>query len=350
MAQQAISTRTKNLPARFDTVHFGFYDAALAPVLDIESGDEILINTVSADPEHDVPARWLPPQIHDIFARAQRGPGPHILSGPILIRGARPGHVLEIDILDIRLTQPYGYNNVSPLKGMFGTEAPIKKTTIIPIDIDNSRAEVAPGLWVPTQPFFGQMAVAPPREWGRLDSRPPNKYGGNLDNKELRSGARLWLPVWNEGALFSVGDGHAAQGDGEINQTAIETSLDGHFRITLRTDFTLELPLAATSGHFITMGFHKDLDEAARIAMRIMIGLLEKFYGMKFHDAYRLCSVAADMHVTQFVNGNRGIHVLLARTVLQQLPCKLDFFAGMPAMPSAAAKETSKAGGSITEK
>ena len=347
-ALQGTSTRTKNLRARFDTVHFGFYDAALAPVFEIESGDDILINTVSADPTHDVPAQWLPPEIHDIFARAQREAGPHILTGPIMVRGAQPGHVLEIDILDIRLTQPYGYNNVSPLKGMFGNEAPIKQTTIIPIDIDNGRAEVVQGLWVSTRPFFGQMAVAPPREWGRLDSRPPNKYGGNLDNKELGPGARLWLPVWNEGALFSVGDGHAAQGDGEINQTAIETSLDGYFRIALRTDFALELPLAATPDNLMTMGFHEDLDDAARIAMRTMIGLLEKHYGMKFHDAYRLCSVAADMRVTQFVNGNRGIHVLLARDVLQQLPCKIDLFAGMPAMPSAGSKGTAKTRGSLT--
>jgi acetamidase/formamidase len=348
MALQGTGTRTRDLRARFGTVHFGFYDATLEPVFEIESGDEILINTVSADPAHDVPAQWLPAEIHDIFARAQRGAGPHILTGPILMRGAQPGHVLEIDILDIRLTQPYGYNNVSPLKGMFGNEAPIAKTTIIPIDIDNGRAEVAPGLWVPTRPFFGQMAVAPPREWGRLDSRPPNKYGGNLDNKELRPGTRLWLPVWNAGALFSVGDGHAAQGDGEINQTAIETSLDGLFRVTLRTDFALELPLAATPEHLMTMGFHEDLDDAARIAMRTMIGLLEKHYGMKFHDAYRLCSVAADMRVTQFVNGNRGIHVLLARDVLQQLPCKLDFFAGMPAMPPAGSNGNAKARGSLT--
>jgi len=348
MALQGTSKRTKNLRARFDTVHFGFYDAALAPVLEIESGDDISINTVSADPAHDVPAQWLPAEIHDIFARTQREAGPHILTGPILVRGAQPGHVLEIDILDIRLTQPYGYNNVSPLKGMFGNEAPIKQTTIIPIDIDNGRAEVAPGLWVPTQPFFGQMAVAPPREWGRLDSRPPNKFGGNLDNKELRPGARLWLPIWNEGALFSVGDGHAAQGDGEINQTAIETSLDGYFRIALRTDFALELPLAATPNHLMTMGFHEDLDDAARVAMRTMIRLLEKHYGMKFHDAYRLCSVAADMRVTQFVNGNRGIHVLLARDVLQQLPCEIDLFAGMPAMPSAGSKGNAKARSSLT--
>jgi acetamidase/formamidase len=345
-ALQEKDRRIKNLNARFDTVHFGFYDAGLPPVMEVESGEAVFITTLSADPAHDVPAQWLPPEIHDIFTRAQRGPGPHILTGPILIRGARAGDVLQIDILDIRLTQRYGYNNVSPLKGMFGTRAPIKKTAIIPIDIDGGRAEVVPGLWVSTRPFFGQMAVAPPPEWGRLDSRPPNKFGGNLDNKELCRGARLWLPIWAEGALFSVGDGHAAQGDGEVNQTAIETSLEGYFRLTLRTDFALELPLAATPDHLITMGFHENLDEAARIAMHSMIDLLEKHCGMKFHDAYRLCSIVADMRVTQFVNGNRGIHVMFPRMLLRQLPCRIEFFAGMPISMSAADKKVAKSRGS----
>lgn len=320
----------KHLPARFDTVHFGFHDATLDPVLEVDSGDEVVVNTVSADPAHDVPAHWLPPQIHDIFAHAKRGTGPHILTGPIAVRGARSGQVLQVDILDIRLTQPYGYNIVSPVKGMFGTETPTQKTTIIPIDLETGVADVAPGLRVPTRLFFGQMGVAPPREWGRLDSRPPNKYGGNIDNKELLPGTRLFLPIWTDGALFSVGDGHAAQGDGEVNQTAIETSLDGHFRLSLRSDFAIEWPLAVTPDHLMTMAFHEDLDDAARIAMRIMIGLLERHYAMQFHDAYRLCSIAADMRVTQFVNGNRGIHVLLARDLLRQLPCILDLFERLP--------------------
>jgi acetamidase/formamidase len=320
----------KQVPAHFNTVHFGFHDATLAPILTIESGEDILIRTVSADPSHEVPAEWLPEQIYDIHSRAQRGTGPHILTGPIAVNGAKPGDVLQVDIVDIRLTQPYGYNVVSPLKGMFGTETPLQKTTIIPIDLETGLAEIAPGLRVTTRPFFGQMGVAPPKAWGRLDSRPPNKHGGNIDNKELISGTRLFLPVWVEGALFSVGDGHAAQGDGEINQTAIETSLDGHLRLSLRNDFTLDWPLAATREHLMTMAFHEDLDDAARIAMRTMIGLLERIYGMDFHAAYRFCSIAADMRVTQFVNGNRGIHVLLARSLLTQLPCKLDFFTAMP--------------------
>ncbi len=314
----------KKLPATADTVHIGFFDAGLKPVIEIGSGEEVLVHTVSADPQHDVPAEWLPPGIADIHARAPRGLGPHILTGPIAVRDAGPGDVLQIDILDIRMTQPYGYNNVYPLKGMFGSEEPRQITTIIPIDLESGQAEVVRGLRIPTRPFFGQMAVAPPPEWGRYDSRPPNRHGGNLDNKELIPGTTLFLPVWVEGALFSVGDGHAAQGDGEINQTAIETSLDGHFRLTVRNDLSADGPFAITPEHVMTMGFHEDLDDAARLAMRDMIALLEAG-GLSFHEGYRLCSVAADMRVTQFVNGNRGVHVMVPRAIFRQLQTPPNF-------------------------
>jgi acetamidase/formamidase len=163
------------------------------------------------------------------------------------------------------------------------------------------------------------MGVAPPHERGRIDSRPPNKHGGNIDNKELLPGARLFLPVWVDGALFSVGDGHGLQGDGEANQTAIETSLQGRLRLSVRHDLKAELPFAVTPESVITMGFHDDLDQAARIAMREMIRMLEVHCGLDFHDAYRLCSLVADMRITQFVNGNRGVHVMLARQVLDKL-------------------------------
>lgn len=315
----------RHLNATCDTVHFGFYDAILPPVLEIESGEEISISTVSAHPDDDVPAEWLPSEVHDIYARALRGTGPHILTGPIAVRNSQPGDVLQVDIREIRLTQPYGYNIVSPLKGMFGTESSIFKTTIIPIDLKTGLAEVVPGVQLPTRPFFGQMGVAPPRDWGRLDSRPPNKFGGNIDNKELLPGTRLFLPIWVEGALLSVGDGHAAQGDGEVNQTAIETSLQGQLRLSIRRDLQIDLPFAATRDHLMTMAFNESLDNAARLAMRSMIRLLETHYGLCFQDAYRLCSVAADMRVTQFVNGNRGIHVLLPLAPLAGLASRPGF-------------------------
>jgi acetamidase/formamidase len=315
----------RRLNATAETVHFGFYDAALPPVFEVESGEEFWVATVSADPTHDVCPDWIPATIPEIFEGAPRGTGPHILTGPIAIAGAAAGDVLQIDILDIRLTQPYGYNIVSPLKGMFGSEHPTQLTTIIPIDLNTGIARVTDRVSLATAPFFGQLAVAPPHAWGRLDSRPPSRYGGNLDNKDLRPGTRLFLPIAVPGALFSVGDGHAAQGHGEINQTAIETSLDGRFRLTVRRDFQIEWPMAVTPSHLMTMAVNEDLDDAARLAMRSMIGLLERHYRMPFHDAYRLCSIAADMHVTQFVNGNRGIHVMLPRALLSEMTMEPDF-------------------------
>ena len=306
----------KYLKATHQTVHRGFYDATLPPVLEIDSGEEITVSTISAKPTDNVPPEWLPPEVHDIFARSPKGSGPHIMTGPIAVRGAHPGDVLQVDILGIRLTQPYGYNVTHPLTGMFGMDVPTNQTVIIPIDLRTGLAEVVAGIKIPTRPFFGHLGVAPPREWGRVDSRPPFKFGGNLDNKELIPGTRLFLPIWNEGALFSVGDGHAAQGDGEVNQTAIETSLEGRFRLTLRQDLKIDLPFAATPDSLMTMGFDESLDNAARIAMRKMIELLDAHYGLAFHDAYRLCSVAADMRVTQFVNGSRGIHVMFPRAIL----------------------------------
>jgi acetamidase/formamidase len=259
----------------------------------------------------------------DFFARAARLRTAH--PDWTRVRDALAGDVLQIDILDIRLTQPYGYNIVSPLKGMFGSENPKQLTTITPIDLQTGLARVTDHVSVPTSPFFGQLGVAPPHAWERLDSRPPSRHGGNLDNKDLRPGTRLLLPIAVAGALFSVGDGHAAQGHGEINQTAIETSLDGRLRLTVRRDFSVEWPIAVTPSHLMTMAVHEDLDDAARLAMRSMIRVLESHYRMPFHDAYRLCSIAADMHVTQFVNGNRGIHVMLPRALFGEMRMEPDF-------------------------
>ncbi|MCS0496504.1 acetamidase/formamidase family protein [Ancylobacter sp. MQZ15Z-1] len=314
----------KHLDATPSTVHFGFHDACLPPVMEVNPGEEIVISSVSADPDDAVPAHWLPVGIADIYAHAPRGTGPHILTGPVHVRGAIPGDTLVVDILDIRLTQPYGYNIVSPMKGMFPQEQPTQRTTVMPIDLDTGLVEVASGIRIPTRPFFGQLLVAPPPEWGRLDSRPPNRHGGNLDNKELVKGTRLLLPVWNEGALFSAGDGHAAQGDGEINQTAIETSMEGRFRLSLLKGRSVEWPVAVTPTHLLAMAFHEDLDDAARLAMRALIALMEEG-GLSFHNAYRLGSVAADLRITQFVNGNRGVHAMLPIEIARALPRPPDF-------------------------
>jgi acetamidase/formamidase len=168
-------------------------------------------------------------------------------------------------------------------------------------------------MQIPLQPFFGVMGVAPPPAWGMIGSVKPRQHGGNIDNKELVAGSKLYLPVQVDGAMFSCGDGHAAQGDGEVCLSAIETSLSGRFTLTVRRDLSLQWPAAETPDHWITMAFDPSLTHAARIALRNMIDLLVARKGLSKADAYMLCSLAASVRVTQMVNENNGIHVMLAK-------------------------------------
>ena len=311
------------------TVHWGYFDASLKPVAEVTPGEVFRLRSVSGAPDDRVPGAWIPPELPGIHAEVRdRGPGGHLLTGPIYVRGARPKDVLQVDILSVTLGAPYGYNTLAPLKGIFPDAVDRRDTQIIPIDRETGVATIAPGLRLPTRPFFGILGVAPPPGWGRLDTAPPRCHGGNMDNKELVAGTTLFLPIWAEGALFSAGDGHAAQGDGEVNITAIETSLEGEFRLDVRADIELSLPIAVTPTHLITMGFDPSLDQAARVAVRSLLDLLERFGGLAWRDAYRLASIAADLRVTQVVNGEKGIHVMLARTILEQLRTPLPFLSG----------------------
>lgn len=309
-------------------MHWGYFDAALQAVIEIESGETLRLRSVSGSPDDPVPPDWMPPEIPIIYSQVkERGPGPHILTGPVFVRGARPGSVLEVNIMAIQLGAPYGYNIQAPLRGLFPDAFDKWDRFVMPIDLETRTATILPGVRIPTNPFFGVLGVAPPAGWGRIDSLAPGRHGGNLDNKELVAGATLFLPVWVEGALFSGGDGHAAQGDGEVDVTALETCLEGEFRLTAREDFELSLPVAATPTHFITMGFDPDLDRAAQIAVDLLLNLLVQHCRLSWRDAYRLASIAADVHVTQVVNGVKGVHVMVTRTLLRQLSDRLPFFA-----------------------
>jgi acetamidase/formamidase len=274
-----------------------------------------------------VPADWLPPEIPAIYAEVkERGPGPHILTGPVYVNGATPGSVLQVDLLSVSLGARYGNNVLVPLKGLFPDEIDQLERAIVPIDLATGLATVPPGIRLPTRPFFGILGVAPPPGWGRIDSMAPRLHGGNLDNKELVAGTTYFQPVWNEGALFSAGDGHGAQGDGEVCITAIETSLEADLRLTVREDFELKLPIALTPTHLITMGFHEDLDRAAQIAVRSLLDLLERHCGLPWKEGFRLASLAVDLRVTQVVNGIKGIHAMLERSLIAQIG-KMPFLA-----------------------
>jgi len=172
------------------------------------------------------------------------------------------------------------------------------------------------GAELPLRPFFGVMGVAPPIPWGAISTLPPRRNGGNLDNKELIAGSTLYLPIHIDGALFSVGDGHGAQGDGEVCVTAIETGLIGTFELVVRDDMRLEWPRAETPTHVMTMAFDPDLDTCVVLALRQMVELAAVATGLTAQEAYALMSLAADVRVTQVVNGAKGIHVMLEKRYL----------------------------------
>jgi acetamidase/formamidase len=305
-----------HLKASGRTCHWGFLDAALKPVLTIASGDRVTVDTVTGGPEmHPDPAAGFktPPEIADVHANAERTLPGHILTGPIAVEGAMPGDVLEVRIEDVRLRQDWGYNFIRPLAGTLQSDFDTFRLLHIPLDIEANVARLPWGKTLALRPFFGVMGTAPPPAWGRVTSLVPRAFGGNLDNKELIPGTTLYLPVFVAGGLFSCGDGHGAQGDGEVCVTAIETALQGTFEFIVRKDLSLASPRAETPTHHITMGIDPDLDRCVEIALRDMISLIGERAGLSREDAYSLCSLAADLRVTQTVNGNKGIHCMLAK-------------------------------------
>ncbi|QAY95523.1 amidase [Methylovirgula ligni] len=310
------------LDAAPETVHWGYFDANLQPHVTIDSGDTIIISTVSGAPGHLPTAETgltVLPALQAIHQTLQpKLGGPHILTGPVAVRGAKPGDVLEVRIKSIELNQDWGYNTIRPQAGGLPDDFDIGRRIHIPIDKQRMVSRLPWGLELELNPFFGIMGVAPPVAWGMVSSIPPRKNGGNIDNKELVAGSTLYLPIHTEGALFSCGDGHGAQGDGEVCLTAIETGLIGTFQLILRKDMNLEWPTAETPTHVITMAFDPDLDDCAVIALRDMIKLICERTGISREDAYMLCSLAADLRVTQVVNGNKGIHIMLEKKLLQK--------------------------------
>jgi acetamidase/formamidase len=311
---------THRLDAAPDTVHWGFFDAALKPLITVDSGDTVMFSTVSGQPTQ-VPKAGagltVPSALTAIHKSLQpKLGGPHILTGPVAVRGAKAGQVLEVRIKAIELHYDWGYNTIRPLAGALPDD--FKEMRVIHIPLDKARmiGKLPWGLELPLKPFFGIMAVAPPKAWGAIPTQPPRKNGGNIDNKELTAGTTLYLPIHTDGALFSCGDGHGAQGDGEVCVNAIETGLIGTFELIVRDDMTLEWPMAETPTHVITMGFDPDLDDCVVIALRDMIKLICRRTNLSREDAYTLCSLAADLRVTQVVNGSKGIHVMLEKKLL----------------------------------
>jgi acetamidase/formamidase len=320
-AQQPNTQATYTLKATPKTIVWGYYDAKAVPVLRVKSGDTVEIQTlITSSPKRledaGVPPDQVEQSLRDITDQVKdKGPGGHILTGPVYIEGAEIGDVLEVKILAAKLAIPYAYNGFGPGRGFLPEDYPYPKMKIIPLDEKRMMAKFAPGIEIPLHPFFGSMGDAPPETSGRVSSNPPWIQAGNLDNKDLVAGTTLYIPVHAPGALFEVGDGHAGQGDGEVDITALETSLIGTFQFVVRKDLHLRWPRAETPTHFITMGLHEDLNEATKLAVREMIDFLMNEKHLSRDDAYMLSSVAADLHITELVDGNKGVHMMLPKSI-----------------------------------
>lgn len=310
----------KSAPA---TVHRGFYDATLKPVLTVDSGDRVRVWTTTGNPRYfenlGVPKEKIPAELYAAFEGVQDSErGDHTLVGPIYVNGAEPGDTLEVRILSVDVWLPIAAQSFRPHRGVLPEEFPYAKDRVLWIDLNKKVIEYAPGVVVPVKPFWGDIGVAPPREMGRVISGPPNVNGGNMDNHDLGAGSVLYLPVHVPGALLSISDGHAAQGDGEVCLAAVETSLKGEVQLVVHKGKRIGWPRAETPTHYMTMGFDEDLNQAVKIATREMLNFLVETKGLSREDAYMLMSASMDLVVTQAVDGVKGIHALLPKAIFDE--------------------------------
>jgi acetamidase/formamidase len=324
LAGQTPAPKTHRLEASPTTVAFGYYWAEAKPALRIASGDTIDVDTLLTNTPIGLQNAGVAPEriqtslktIVAELAGDRRGPGGHILTGPVYVEGAEPGDALEVKILSIDLAIDYGYNGCNGFVPANCDRSVRQK--IIALDRKTMTAEFMPGIVIPLKPFFGSMGVAPAPEFGRVSSNPPGRHAGNLDNKELVAGTTLYIPVFVPGALFEVGDGHAAQGDGEVDQTAIETSLRGRLQLTVRKDMNLVWPRAETPTDFISMAADQDLTMATTLAVQEMVDFLVGSKRLTKHQAYQLVSIAGNVAMTQLVDRpNLGVHVKMPKSIFR---------------------------------
>jgi acetamidase/formamidase len=309
------------LLATSKTVSWGHYGGEKAAIT-VKSGETVKIQTLSTcGPSDRLVERGVKPQdipayndeVYKNYPAADKGPGGHILTGPVAIEEAEPGDVLEVQILKVDVDANFACNGFGLHRGFLPMEFPYSRQRLIPLDREKMIGHFAPGIDIPLHPFFGSMGLSPAN--GKVDSAPPFSHAGNMDNKELVAGTTLYIPVAAKGALFVAGDGHAGQGNGEVDITAMETFLTGTFKFVVHKHQALSWPRAETPTHYITMGFSPDLKEATEHALRDMIDFLVEEKHMTRDDAYMLSSVAVDLDITQLVDGNVGVHAMCPKSI-----------------------------------
>ncbi len=325
-AQDALAQTIHQLPATPTTVAYGYYWSEAIPAIRVKSGDIVEIETMLTNSpagleRMGVKPEDIPQNLRDIVAKdtgSLKGPGGHILTGPIYVESADSGDVLEVRIQSITLPISYAYNGCSGyVRELCGG---VRGSTLIQLDRQKMTAEVAPGIIVPLRPFWGSMGVAPAASLGRVSSNPPSRHAGNIDNKELVAGTTLYVPVFVKGALLEIGDGHAAQGDGEVDQTGIETNLRGRVQLIVRKDMKLDWPRNETPTHWITMGTDTSLVVATKTAITEMAKMLVQMKGITLAQAYQASSMAADLHITELVDQNLGVHMMIPKAYLAARP------------------------------
>jgi acetamidase/formamidase len=317
-----------------DTVLWGYLAANLPPALKIQSGQIVEIETLShqgltthQDPAtffstYGIAAKDVLPDALSVFSQVKRpkGAAVHILTGPIYVDGAEPGDVLEVRVLDIKFRVPYGVNNTGPGKGVLPNLLQTQSLKLISIDLERRVALFSDEIEIPLNPFMGIMAVSPPRSLGMVSSTPPGAWGGNMDLKFLGQGATLYLPVFNPGAQFFTGDGHALQGDGEVDGGAIEISLAPTLQFFVRKGKSIKLPRAETATDYLTTGLSVDLNEATKMALEEAVGFLQSEKGLSPADAYALASLAVDLGIGEAVDVVNLVYAKIPKNIFRDNP------------------------------
>jgi acetamidase/formamidase len=330
------ATPDHSLRSTPETVIWGYLAADIPPVLTIRSGQTVRIDTLShqgvvnmADPvtffgRAGIAREQVLQDAMDIYEKEPRvgGSGAHVLTGPIYIEGAEPGDMLEVRIHQLEHRVPYGVNNAGPRTGVVIDMLPGPTPKIIRFDLERKVALFSPEIEVPLAPFLGIMAVAPSRDMLMVSSRPPSRWGGNMDLNKLGPGSTLYLPVFNEGAQFFTGDPHAVQGDGEVNGTAIEASLTGTLQFVVHKGQgrTMKWPRAEDAENYYVMGMDLDLDVALSEAVRESIAFLRARYNLSEADAYSLSSVGIDFRVGEAVDSTLMIYGVIPKRLFKTNP------------------------------